>query len=135
MHHIAPRLVPCKRLWVHACVSLSTRRLLSSMSSPTDDAPLTIFDKIVAKTIPSTAVYEDELVYAFRDITPVAPTHILVIPKVRSGLTQLQKANESHKLLLGHLLWAAAEVARREGLAEGYRIVINDRPHGLQSGE
>jgi histidine triad (HIT) family protein len=58
---------------------------------------------------------------------------VVLVPKRHDGLTQLQKATEAHKPLLGHLIWAAAEVARREGLAEGYRIVINDGPNGCQS--
>jgi histidine triad (HIT) family protein len=79
-------------------------------------------------------VYEDELVYAFRDIAPTAPSHIVIVPKVRGRLSQLSKATEEDKPLLGHLMWAAAEVARREGLGEsGFRIVINDGKQGCQS--
>ncbi len=76
-------------------------------------------DKIVAKQIPSTAVYEDDQVYAFRDINPTAPTHIILVPKVRGGLSQLQHAAEGDKAILGHLMWAAAHLARQEGLQEG----------------
>lgn len=61
----------------------------------------TIFDKIIAKEIPATIIYEDNLCLAFRDIAPQAKTHFLVIPKIRAGLTQLSKANEDHKALLG----------------------------------
>ena len=63
----------------------------------------TLFDKIVAKEIPADVIYEDNLCMAFRDIAPQAKTHFLVIPKIRAGLTQLSKANEDHKALLGHL--------------------------------
>ena len=76
---------------------------------------------------------KDEEALAFRDITPQAPTHVLVIPKKRSGLTQLTKATPEHKLLLGHLMYVAAEVARMEGLTEGCRFVVNDGAHGAQS--
>lgn len=93
----------------------------------------TIFDKIIRRAIPSTAVYEDDVVYAFRDISPTAPTHILIVPKIRGRLSQLSKAEPEDKAVLGHLMWAAAEIARREGLAEGFRIVINDGPQGCQS--
>ncbi len=93
----------------------------------------TIFDKILSKAIPSTVVWEDELAYAFRDISPVAPSHILVIPKVRGNLSQLQHATVEDKALLGHLLWAAAHVAKLEKLQPGYRVVINDGPEGCQS--
>ena len=71
-----------------------------------DDAPATIFDKILAKEIPSTTVFEDDLCYAFRDINPQAKVHFLVIPKVRDGLTMLEKAREDQEELLGHLLKA-----------------------------
>ncbi|KAH7373013.1 hypothetical protein KP509_17G033200 [Ceratopteris richardii] len=59
-----------------------------------DTGAPTVFDKVLKKEIPSTAVYEDDLVYAFRDISPQAPVHILIIPKHRDGLTQLIKANQ-----------------------------------------
>ena len=97
------------------------------------DSEETIFDKIAAKQIPSTVVYEDDLVYAFRDITPQAPVHIILIPKHRDGLTRLYVAEERHKALLGHLMWAASEVARRENLEQGWRLVVNDGVHGAQS--
>ena len=93
-----------------------------------------MFDKLVRKEIPADVIYEDEKCLAFRDIAPVAETHFLVIPKDRDGLSQLCKAQERHKALLGHLMYVAAEVARREGLsADGYRTVINDGRHGCQS--
>ncbi|KAM3132554.1 hypothetical protein pb186bvf_015367 [Paramecium bursaria] len=94
---------------------------------------ITIFDKIVAKEIPSKGIYEDELVYAFHDIQPCAPVHIILIPKNRDGLTELSKAEEKHQALLGHLLIAASKVAKIAGLDEGYRIVINNGPQGCQS--
>lgn len=71
---------------------------------------------------------------AFRDVSPVAKTHFLVIPKNRDGLSQLCKAEERHRALLGHLMVVASRVARQEGLgATGYRTVINDGKHGCQS--
>jgi histidine triad (HIT) family protein len=72
-------------------------------------------------------------VYAFRDINPTAPSHIVVVPKTCGGLTQLQHAKEEDKAVLGHLLWAAGHVAKKEGLEEGFRVVINDGPKGCQS--
>ena len=93
----------------------------------------TIFDKILDKTIPSKAVYEDEHCYAFRDINPCAPAHILVIPRVRGRLSQLQHATEADKAVLGHLLWAVSKIAKDEGLAPGYRVVINDGAEGAQT--
>ncbi|RZB47606.1 Adenylylsulfatase HINT1 isoform C [Glycine soja] len=91
------------------------------------------FDKIINKEIPSTVVYEDDKVLAFRDIDPQAPTHILIIPKVRDGLTGLSKAEERHCEILGRLLCTAKLVAKQEGLDDGFRIVINDGRDGGQS--
>lgn len=99
-----------------------------------DDADeRTIFDKIVAKEIPATILYEDALAMAFRDVNPQAKTHFLVIPKIRAGLTRLSKATEEHKTLLGHLMYTASVVAKQENLDAGYRCVINDGVEGCQS--
>ncbi|CAK9006519.1 Adenylylsulfatase HINT1 (HIS triad family protein 3) (Histidine triad nucleotide-binding protein 1), partial [Durusdinium trenchii] len=100
--------------------------------SRTDTAPETIFDKIIRKEIPSKIVFEDDRALAFRDVSPQAPVHVLVIPKVRDGLTQLQNAREDQEALLGHLLYVASRVGKDE-CPEGYRIVINDGKHGAQS--
>lgn len=96
------------------------------------DGEDSIFDKIVKREIPSTVVYEDDLVMAFRDIAPKAPVHIVLIPKNRDGLTRMFVAEERHKTIFGHMFWAASEIARREGLADGWRLVINDGPNGGQ---
>jgi histidine triad (HIT) family protein len=97
-------------------------------------SPLTLFDKIVAGDIPCTKVYEDDTALAFRDIAPAAPTHVVIVPKDRAGLTHLHKMSKEHKALVGHLMWVASEVARQEGLVEdGYRIVINDGENAGQT--
>ena len=87
----------------------------------------TLFEKIIASELPAAIVYEDDLVVAFRDIKPQAPTHVLIVPKkpiVRIG----EAGPEDHKTL-GHLLLKAAEVACQLGLAKsGYRIVFNNGP-------
>uniref|UniRef100_A0A0D6R7T8 HIT domain-containing protein n=1 Tax=Araucaria cunninghamii TaxID=56994 RepID=A0A0D6R7T8_ARACU len=98
-----------------------------------DTSALTIFDKIIKKEIPSTIVYEDEKVLAFRDINPQAPVHILLIPKQRDELTQLSKAEPRHTEILGHMLYTAKVVAEHEGISEGYRVVINNGPAACQS--
>lgn len=98
-----------------------------------DAEPATIFDKILAKAVPSTPVYEDALCYAFRDIAPVAPSHVLLIPKTRAGLTQLQCATGEHGPLLGHMLSVAVPaVVKAEGL-RSYRLVINDGAGACQT--
>ncbi|KAJ9168505.1 hypothetical protein P3X46_020019 [Hevea brasiliensis] len=93
----------------------------------------TIFDKIIAKEIPSSIVYEDDRVLAFRDVNPQAPVHVLVVPKFRDGLTQLGKAERRHREILGELLYAAKIVAEKEGILDGFRVVINNGPSACQS--
>lgn len=83
-----------------------------------------IFCKIINGDIPSQKVYEDELVYAFRDINPVAPVHILIIPKEHVNCAN--ELNDGHKELIGHIILTAARIAKAEGIAEdGYRLVNN----------
>ncbi len=89
----------------------------------------TLFEKICNKEIPATLVFEDERCVAFRDISPQAPLHILVIP--RKAIPRIGLAMTDDEGLLGHLLLTAAQVARSEGIAEsGYRLVINNGQHG-----
>jgi Diadenosine tetraphosphate (Ap4A) hydrolase and other HIT family hydrolases len=96
------------------------------------DQEVTIFDKIVKKEIPAKIAYEDDLCLAFHDINPQAPVHLLLIPKNRDGLSQLSKAEDKHKELLGHMMVTVAKIAKQEGLEDGYRLVIND---GLGAGQ
>lgn len=89
----------------------------------------TLFEKICDKDIPATIVFEDERCVAFRDISPQAPAHILVVP--RKAVTRIGLADAEDEALLGHLLLTAAAIARSEGLADsGYRLVINNGPDG-----
>jgi len=91
-----------------------------------------LFCKIVAGEIPSEKGFEDELCVAFNDISPQAPTHILVIP--REHFASLDEAQENHRETLGHLLLTAARIAREKGFAEdGYRVVINTNEAGGQT--
>jgi histidine triad (HIT) family protein len=93
---------------------------------------MTLFEKIIARQIPSDIVYEDDLVLAFRDITPQAPTHILIVPK--KPLPRIAEATSADHALLGHLLLKAAQVAEHAGLKEGgYRLVINNGRNGGES--
>ena len=91
----------------------------------------TLFAKIVRKEIPADIVYEDEDIVAFRDIHPVAPTHILLIPKA-THLAKLSAASPSDSTLLGKLMLAANKVAKQEGLTD-FRIVINNGEGAGQS--
>ncbi len=89
----------------------------------------TLFEKIIAREIPADIVFEDEAVLAFRDLHPQAPTHVLVIPK--KVIPRIAEAGLADQTVLGHLLLSAAQVAERLGLtAGGYRLVINNGPHG-----
>ena len=97
-----------------------------------DLAPPTLFDKILAGEIPSEKVYEDDLCYAFRDINPVAPTHVLVIPKKREMLDRLGSATVEHTQVLGALMVAASKVAKQEGL-DDFRLVSNCGESACQS--
>ncbi len=92
----------------------------------------TIFGKILRGEIPSERVYEDEHVVAFKDIHAAAPVHILVIP--RKYLVNLFDVTHEDRELMGHLMWAAAEVAREQGLEEdGFRLVMNNGAGAGQS--
>ncbi len=91
-----------------------------------------LFCKLANHEIPTQVVYEDEHAFAFRDINPQAPVHILVIP--RQHLSNLAEASPQDAQLLGHLLWVCAEVARQEGVeASGYRVVLNTNRDAGQS--
>jgi histidine triad (HIT) family protein len=90
-----------------------------------------LFCKIVAGEIPSKKVFEDDLTYAFRDINPQAPTHVLVVP--RKHIASLAETSDADQELLGYLHLVAARIARSEGLANGFRTVINTGPDGGQT--
>ena len=90
-----------------------------------------LFCKIIEGVIPSTPVYQDEFSYAFADLHPQAPVHILIVP--REHIDSMMEADQSKGALLGHLLWVAAEIARAKQLGKGYRIVINTGPDGGQT--
>lgn len=91
----------------------------------------TIFSKIITGEIPADIVYQDELVTAFRDINPQAPTHILIVPnKEIATVNDLAEADEQ---VAGRLLLVAKKLAAQEGIAEdGYRLMINCNKHGGQ---
>ena len=90
-----------------------------------------LFCKIIRGEIPSTKVYEDELVLAFRDIAPQAPTHILVIPKTHIG--SVAELNEENAGVVAHIFAVIAQVAEKEGLVNGYRVVSNCGPDAGQT--
>ena len=90
-----------------------------------------LFCKIIAGEIPSTKVYEDEFVYAFRDIAPQAPTHILVIPK--EHVPSADAVTEENASLVAKVFTAIPKIAKSEGLVNGYRVITNVGQDGCQS--
>ena len=90
-----------------------------------------LFCKIVAGVIPSTKVYEDEQVLAFRDINPMAPTHILVIPKTHIG--SVAEVTPENSAVVAHIFEVIPTIAAAEGLENGYRVVSNCGPDAGQT--
>ncbi|OCT56915.1 histidine triad nucleotide binding protein 2 S homeolog isoform X1 [Xenopus laevis] len=109
-------------------VQKAQREAARNRVSPTSP---TIFSRIIDKTLPADIIYEDEKCLAFRDVNPQAPVHFLVIPRI--PIARISHVNASDTELLGHLLVTANSLAHKEGLADGYRLVINDGRHGAQS--
>ncbi len=89
---------------------------------------VSIFTKIINREIPGTFEHEDDLCVAIRDAAPQAPVHILIIPKKHIVRTAL--ADDEDQEILGHLLLTARNVAKKLKLEDGFRIVINNGPHG-----
>ena len=90
-----------------------------------------LFCKIVAGVIPSTKVYEDEQVLAFRDINPMAPTHILVIPKAH--IPSVDGITAENSAVVAHIFEVIPQIAKSENLAQGYRVVSNCGEHAGQT--
>ena len=90
-----------------------------------------LFCKIVAGDIPSTKVYEDDSVLAFRDINPMAPTHVLVIPKVH--IPSVAGGSAENSAVVAHIFEVIPKIAEEEGLVNGYRGVSNCGPDAGQS--
>jgi len=84
----------------------------------------TIFQKIIDKELPADIVYEDDSCLAFKDINPVAPVHILVIPKKR--IEKISDSNTEDKELLGHLFLVAGNIAKDLGIEDAFRLVVNN---------
>ena len=92
----------------------------------------TIFDKIIKRKIPADIVYEDDLVLSFKDISPQAPTHLLIIPK--KPIATINDIQEQDREVVGHMYFVAAKIAKEQGFADdGYRVVMNCNEHGGQT--
>ena len=90
-----------------------------------------IFKRIIDKEIPAQIIYEDDQCLAFHDVTPQAPTHVLVIPK--KGIESLAHLTDQDQALAGHLLLVVGKLAQQLGLSAGYRVVANTGGDGGQS--
>lgn len=86
----------------------------------------TIFDKIISKEIPAQIVFENERIIAFRDIHPAAPVHILILPKKQ--IKDLQSVSKEDLPLIGEIVGVAQEIAKMEGISDGYRLLTNNGP-------
>lgn len=82
-----------------------------------------LFCKIIAGEIPCSKVYEDDKVFAFNDIDPQAPVHVLIVPK--EHIASADDVNETNSAVIAHVFEVAAKIAKEKGLADGYRIVNN----------
>ena len=91
----------------------------------------TLFGKVIRREIPADIVYEDELCLAFRDINPQAPIHVLLVPK--KEIDMLANAGPEDQALLGHMLLAAVKIATQLGLADAFRVVVNNGAAAGQS--
>ena len=91
----------------------------------------TLFERIIAGELPATIVHQDDRVIAFRDIRPVAPTHILIVPN--KPIPTANDIADEDESLVGHMMIVARDLARQEGIAaDGYRLIINCNAHGGQ---
>lgn len=92
----------------------------------------TIFDKIIKREIPADIVYEDDLVLSFKDISPQAPIHFLIIPK--KPIATINDITEQDREVVGHMYFVAAKIAKEQGFAQsGYRVVMNCNEDGGQT--
>ena len=91
----------------------------------------TLFQKIIDREIPAEVLYEDEFSLAFKDINPVAPHHVLIIPK--KNIPKISHAELEDRALLGHLMYVAGEVARELGIEDAFRLVVNNGADAQQT--
>lgn len=90
--------------------------------------PKTVFQKIIDRELPATIEHEDDLCIAIRDLGPKAPTHLLIIPK--KLIRRIGEAQPEDAALLGHMMLVVGQLAKKLALKEGFRVVINNGPHG-----
>ncbi|MDO4569671.1 MAG: histidine triad nucleotide-binding protein [Planctomycetia bacterium] len=92
---------------------------------------MTIFERIIQREIPASIVYEDDLCIAFHDINPLAPVHILLVPK--KPVPCIDALEEEDKVLIGHLFLVISKIAAQNKLENGYRVIANNGPDACQT--
>jgi histidine triad (HIT) family protein len=92
-----------------------------------------LFCKIIAGEVPSSTLYEDDQIYVFKDIHPKAAVHLLVVPKIH--IQSLDDLNKEHQALIAHMMLKLSDLARSQGLEDGFRTIINTGPGGGQEVE
>ena len=90
-----------------------------------------LFCKIINGDIPSAAVYEDDMIYAFKDINPMAPVHVLIVPKLH--VASADKIDEDNSAYVAHIFEMIPSIAKDLGLKKGYRVITNCGEDGCQS--
>jgi histidine triad (HIT) family protein len=91
----------------------------------------TLFSQIIRRELPADILFQDDLVTAFRDIDPKAPTHVLIVPNVL--IPTVNDVQPEHELTLGRMVTVAAKIAKEQNIAEnGYRLLVNCNQHGGQ---
>ncbi|XP_051889034.1 uncharacterized HIT-like protein Synpcc7942_1390 isoform X2 [Pristis pectinata] len=132
---LAPRLGACVQKGYCSLTANDSEVLKAKLAGDArkryGNQPPTLFSKIIDKSVSADIIYEDDQCLSFRDINPQGPVHFLVIPKV--PIPQISVVADDDKELLGHLLIVAKNLAKKEQLTDGYRVVINDGKNGAQS--
>nr|AFM85651.1 histidine triad nucleotide-binding protein 2 [Callorhinchus milii] len=131
---LTPRVWGCERVYSSSKGQqdeVLKAKLADEARKKYGNPPATLFSKIIDKTIPADIIYEDDQCLSFRDVNPQGPVHFLVIPK--TPIPRISEAADDDAELLGHLLVVAKNIAKKEGLTDGYRMVINDGKNGSQS--
>ena len=115
-----------------SCDSMESYSILERSTSRERIMSDDLFLKIINREVPADIIYENDELLAFRDISPQAPVHILIIPK--EHIKTMNDLEPKHTEMIGKLFLAAAEIAAKEGLADdGYRVVMNCNRHGGQA--
>ena len=118
-----PKILDKRRFWVYNIGTENFGKEICNMDC--------LFCKIIAGDIPSAKVYEDDMVYAFRDIAPMAPVHVLIVPKVH--MASADEVTGDNSAYVSRIFEVIPQIAAAEGLKNGYRVITNCGDDGCQS--